>query len=178
MKYGELTLGQIEAIVNKLGGMDGMRRFLSGALAVQSSNIYPVSVDYEMSVEELVRLGRYDWSNSDITSKHFPTQRAGKAEVAIELIHFDREIGSDEALRELDRMGYRPAELHELLAFGARYPDVQREFPVIVFGSMWRNPHGNRYVPYLLGDGSERKLYLIWFEDDWSGRCRFAAVRK
>jgi hypothetical protein len=30
MKYGELTLGQVEAIVNKLGGMEGVKRFLSG----------------------------------------------------------------------------------------------------------------------------------------------------
>jgi hypothetical protein len=34
MKYGELTLGQIEAIVNKLGGMDGAQRFLRGDLMV------------------------------------------------------------------------------------------------------------------------------------------------
>lgn len=34
MKYGELTLGQIEAVVNKFGGMDGVRRFLSGELLV------------------------------------------------------------------------------------------------------------------------------------------------
>lgn len=178
MKYGELTFGQMEAIVNKLGGMDGVRRFLSGALAVQSSNIYPVSVDYEMSVEELVRRGRYDWSDSDITSKHFPTQRAGKAEVAIELIHFDRDIDSDEALRKLDRMGFRPAELHELLAFGARYPDVQREFPIIALGSVWRGPLGFRHVPCLYGDGSERGLNLGWFGLGWGGHCRFAAVRK
>ncbi len=30
MKYGELNLGQIEAVVNKLGGMEGVKRFLSG----------------------------------------------------------------------------------------------------------------------------------------------------
>ena len=29
MKYGKLSLGQIEAIVNKLGGMEGVNRFLS-----------------------------------------------------------------------------------------------------------------------------------------------------
>jgi len=28
MKYGELNLGQVEAVVNKLGGMDGVRRLL------------------------------------------------------------------------------------------------------------------------------------------------------
>jgi len=37
MKYGELTLGQIEAIVNKLGGMEGAHRFLSGELEVNEA---------------------------------------------------------------------------------------------------------------------------------------------
>lgn len=34
MKYGELNLGQIEALVNKLGGMDGVKRFLAGSIDV------------------------------------------------------------------------------------------------------------------------------------------------
>ena len=40
MKYGELTLGQVEAIVNKLGGMDGVGKFLRDELTVslQSSS--------------------------------------------------------------------------------------------------------------------------------------------
>ncbi|MDO8495220.1 MAG: hypothetical protein Q7S32_01675 [bacterium] len=36
MKYGELNLGQIEAIVNKLGGMDGVQRLLSGELVFKA----------------------------------------------------------------------------------------------------------------------------------------------
>ena len=34
MKYGKLDLGQIEAVVNKLGGMDGLNKFLRGELVV------------------------------------------------------------------------------------------------------------------------------------------------
>lgn len=34
MKYGDLNLGQIEAVVNKLGGMDGVNKFLRGELIV------------------------------------------------------------------------------------------------------------------------------------------------
>lgn len=37
MKYGELTLGQVEALVNKLGGMEGVQRFLSGELFVSAT---------------------------------------------------------------------------------------------------------------------------------------------
>ncbi|MBU1032772.1 hypothetical protein KJ937_02475, partial [Patescibacteria group bacterium] len=35
MKYGELNLGQIEALVNKLGGMEGVRKFLRDELVVR-----------------------------------------------------------------------------------------------------------------------------------------------
>lgn len=35
MKCGKLNHGQMEAIVNKLGGMDGVQRFLSGGLVVK-----------------------------------------------------------------------------------------------------------------------------------------------
>lgn len=37
MKYGELTLGQVEAVVNKLGGMEGIQRLLSGELVISAT---------------------------------------------------------------------------------------------------------------------------------------------
>jgi len=37
MKYGELNLGQVEAVVNKLGGMEGVRMFLAGELVVKEA---------------------------------------------------------------------------------------------------------------------------------------------
>lgn len=45
MKYGELNLGQVEAVVNKLGGMDGVRRLLANELVVteQKSLTEPAS---------------------------------------------------------------------------------------------------------------------------------------
>ncbi len=35
MKYADMTWGTMEAIVNKLGGMDGVQRFLSGELVMK-----------------------------------------------------------------------------------------------------------------------------------------------
>jgi len=35
MKYNEMTFGQMEAVINRLGGMDGVRRFLSGETVVK-----------------------------------------------------------------------------------------------------------------------------------------------
>lgn len=139
----------------------------------QVRKIYAVLVDFGMSIEELVKLGQYDWSNSDITSGHFPTKRVGKVETNVEFIHFDRNISSDDALKELDKMGYRPAEAHELLAFGAKYPDVQREFPIVALGSVWRGPDGDRRVVCLSEGGAGRRAGLGLFESDWAWLLAF-----
>ncbi|MDP2946269.1 MAG: hypothetical protein Q8N61_02345 [bacterium] len=143
-----------------------------------AGNTYPLSVNYDLPVEGAVKLGQYDWANGDITGKNFPTTRTGKAEVVVELIHFNRVISTKDAQRELDQRGYRPAELHELLAFGEKYPELQRQFPIVAPGSVWQYRVGDRRVPYLRRHGSRRSLNLSWIGHDWHELCRFAAVRK
>ena len=139
---------------------------------------YPISVDYERSVEDGVKAGLYDYTNPNITSINFKTKRKGKADLVVELVRFNTRISTDYALRELDRMGYRPVELRELLAFGEKYPEVQRKFPIIALGSAWWRRDGVRRVPCLYGSGSRRDLYLHWVEYGWGLFYRFAAVRK
>ena len=141
------------------------------------SNLYSITVNYSLSLEEMVAAGRYDWKNNDITAKHFSVKGEGVVDVDIELVHFDRVMdSSDEVIRELN-VGLRPAKIEELLAFGAKYPDVQRQFPIVALGSVWQHLD-DRHVPFLWGYSDERYLYLDWFGDRWRGNFRFLAVRK
>ncbi len=144
-----------------------------------AKNIFRVTVNYNQSVEEMVEAGKYDCFNSDITSKNFPTKRKGTTEVVVKLIHFNRVLADgDEAVHELDRIGYRPAELHEHLAFGEQHPEVQREFPIVALGSVLQARCHFRNVPVLYGSDSVRRLYLCWFGRSWIALWRFAAVSK
>ena len=156
------------------GLLDALAKFLPKP----AGNLYPLTVDYSRTVADGIRAGRYDYVNSDITARHFPTTRTGTHEEKVELMHLDRDISTEDALREMDAHGYRPADLHELLAFGEKYPEIQREFPVVALGSVWRSRAGSRYVPSLDGDGTERDLGLEWDARDWDAGCRFAVVRK
>ncbi len=124
----------------------------------------------------MIASGRYDWVNSDI-EKNFSVKGNGRIELDTELIHFNRFIGSDEVLKELDRLGYRAATAEELLAFGAAYSEKQYEFPIVALGTV-RHGGGNRHVLYLWDDRSKRDLDLGWFDYDWGGGYRFLAVRK
>ena len=94
---------------------------------------YHLVVDYAQSIQQMIASGRYDWVNSDI-EKNFSVKGNGRIELDTELIHFNRFIGSDEVLKELDRLGYRAATAEELLAFGAAYSEKQYEFPIVALG--------------------------------------------
>lgn len=143
------------------------------------TNPYPIVVDYATSLADMIVAGRYDWTNPDITVEHFPIVGEGKVDVEIELVHFGRVIeDGDEALRELDKMGLRAATLPELLGFGAKYPDMQRQFPIMALGSVWEDRGGGRDVPVLWAYDRGRPLDLRWFRGRWRKRCRFAAVRR
>ena len=143
-----------------------------------AENTFRLVVNYNQSLADMVSTGKYDWVNSDITEKHFPNTRRGKEEVSLHLVHFNRNIGSEDALRELDKMGFRPATIEELLAFGAQNPEEQRKYPIVALGSVWRHLRGGRCVPSLWLGGAGRRLGLGWWGVDWHSHCRFAAVSK
>ena len=139
---------------------------------------YVVSVNYGMGLAEMIAAGQYDWKNSDINTDNFPVTGEGVVETKLELVHLDKVASTDEVEAYLEENGLRLATIEELLAFGATYPDVQREFPVIALGSSWVSRDGHRHVPYLDGYGTERGLGLDWLDDPWDVVCRFLAVRK
>src|SRR3989338_4311673 len=149
---------------------------LTNALRKALAAMYHLVVDYAQSLQQMIAAGHYDWVNSDI-EKNFSVQGNGRVELDAELIHFNRSIGSDEALKELDRLGYRAGTAEELLAFGAANPEKQREFPIVALGTV-RRVGSDRLVLSLLFDRLSRDLFLLWFDIDWSDDFRFLAVRK
>jgi hypothetical protein len=141
-------------------------------------DVFPVTVNYDLSVEEAIKAGDYQAVHSEITAMNFPSTRSGQADVEIVLIRYDRRMASEDVVRELDREGLRAAELPEFLAFGATYPDVQRKFSVAGLGSVWQDRKGYRNVPCLYEASEGRYLDLHWWDDGWYTYTRFAATHK
>lgn len=156
----------------------GLQDLIEGRFANNGVS-YVVNVNYDLSLKKAVKAGKYDWTDSNISSKNFPSKRKGAADVEVIFVHFDRDITSNEIIRELDSQGLRPVELPELLAFGAKFPEIQRKFPVVALGSVWQRPSGSCHCAFLdVGSADKRGLFLRRFDDEWSRRCRFAVVRK
>lgn len=149
------------------------------AHAQKTENGYPITINYGQNLDQMIEAGGYDSVNYDITTTNFPVKEKGTPEVSIKLVHFNRSIGSEEALSQLNKMNLRPATLPELLAFAAKYPSVHCNFPVVALGSTWEDNGGFRSVPYLWSSYTgERRLGLSPVRGTWDWDYRFAAVPK
>jgi hypothetical protein len=137
---------------------------------------YPITIDHSLTLNQMIALGKYDWVNPDITADRFPIKGEGKKKKVVELVHFNRDISSENAVKELKKMGLRPATIEELLAFGAKYPEIQRKFLVISLGSSCELG-GRRSVACLRRLGSGRGLNLSFWDGVWGGHYRFLGVR-
>ena len=185
MKYNTLNLGQIEALVNKLGGMEGVQKFLSGELIVASptkasdlGTTLPLIMDCTRSLKEMIKAGRYNWTNSDIKDKNFPITEKGVFNTEAVLVHYNKVMKTEDILRDMESKGLVQGKIEHLLAVGEKYPNLQRDFPIVALGSSWQDPVGDRVVPYLRGYGGRRYLYLNWIGVDWDESYRFLALRK
>ena len=151
---------------------------------------YSLVVDYEKSIEDLIKEGRYAEADPDITSRNFPPKKKGVINVKVELIDFGGYILDVKALHKMEEMGYRPADIYELLTLGKKHPKLQLQFKIVALGSVL----GGKYVPYLYKSSNfpwgspTREVFLGLFlneKTEWLPWDRiynqsrlFAAVRK
>lgn len=141
-----------------------------------SGNVFSITCE-GAKASELVRLGKYDWVNSDITDKRFPIEPHAPVSSTIELVEFDHDPDSEEVLVEFARRGLERPSYEDALAFGIAYPEEQRKHPVVFLHDPVQ-AGGSRDVLVLHGDDRGRDLDLDWFGSRWLRYDVFAAVRK
>lgn len=143
----------------------------------KQSNLFPLKVSYNQTIERLVKAGKYDWSHIDISSEFFSTKRKGVANIAIELMHFSSRKSTKQVLQEIHKNGFRPADIKEILTFSVIYPKEQIKYPIVARGSMWVGSCGGHFVPCLRAGSQGRYVDLYWFGGIWDTYHRFAVVR-
>jgi len=99
MKYAKLDLGTIEAIVNKLGGMDGVKRFLAGELTVSA-------VEWTKKIWNRIKVGTF--KNVDEIRKALKKANVNVSEWANDILN---KVVVSVTKEEFDLVNVSPAEL-------------------------------------------------------------------
>lgn len=117
----------------------------------------------------LIKSRKFDWVDPDI-EKNFALEDIRSSDY--KLYRFDRIIASEKAIAEMEKDGYAPANLTELLSWDG----WDEKDWVVALDSVTR-VDGGRLVPVLWEHASGRDLNLCWFDRSWYRGCRFLAVR-
>lgn len=142
---------------------------------------FSVEINYTETVEEMVKRGKYDRANPNISQYNFPHKRLGNKRIAVELFRLElarhgRTLTAESVryvLRQLDKKGFRPANLPELLAI-EEHSKKGKGIPIVGFDHSHCGPDGNPYGIFL----SRKRLGLMWGTFGFPGKFLIAVVRK
>ena len=148
------------------------------AAAVAQATDQTITVLGDISLADRIAAGRYNGHiHPQITEGNFPHDPKSVGEWEWKIFHFGRNILSKTTVAAMIADGWQPATLEHMLAFGAKYPDVQREGLVIGLGSSCVFG-GCRRVSYLCNYAAGRGLGLGRWDGGWGDDYRVLAVCK
>ncbi|OIO06933.1 hypothetical protein COX68_03480 [Candidatus Falkowbacteria bacterium CG_4_10_14_0_2_um_filter_41_15] len=148
---------------------------------IVDSTKYKISVDYTKTVKKMIAVGKYPWLDNSVNAQNFPlpAKLVGKiVTVSVRTCYFTGDVESDEAIKEINKKGYRLATLSELLAFGAAHSELQKQFSIVALGSVWERTEDSLFAPFLGLHEGGRAIRLHSLSKDWHLGWRFLVVPK
>lgn len=138
-----------------------------------------VSVNYSLTIEEMIQSANCTWVDERITDSNFPRHfylLEQKIEVLTRIFRFERSHKSSRVVTKMRKSGYRPATLPELIAINRDHPELQKSGRIIALGSIWHSESGRSYVTGL--DTYQEHLGITCFRYDreWTKNDRFLGV--
>lgn len=155
---------------------------------VTISESLKVTVDYTKTVEEIIAAGSYSnvyngiGSCSIFDKKYDPPKES--EEIEIILLYLGQWVKIGRVLARLNRQGFRPITLFELLTLGIQCPEMILRSTIFAFGSCWHSHFGELITPsisiYPINERQELRLSLSSFKPETGilGSTCIAAVRK
>lgn len=166
LENGNILMNDILSLVNK----------------PEKKDEFILTIDYNRTLEEMILIGVYDkrdlliGGNKIVIPQDLPGQ---KRFVRAKLLNFKAgtKIFSDYIIKEMAKEGYYPANLIELLSFGKDYRKMQKYTKIVALGSVF-SFSGKPYSPVIDSKFSEERfLTSNLFNEEWTGRYKFLAVK-
>jgi hypothetical protein len=155
MKYAEMNWGTMEAVVNKLGGLDGVQHFLRGDAEVV---IKTHTIDCDANpfvpsgwkVEEHTKGGQLRWNPDEVSLYLCDEQKKGSIE------------GNQLRKKLKGKPVLNACVLDYLLANPQLIPDEWKGKAVFFWGTIYRYSIGNLYVRFLYWSGERWRWSFNW----------------
>ncbi len=134
-----------------------------------------LTVDYSQNLEQMIKYCKLDLY--EFEDCPFPDELINKEVAVFTKLYSFEEISVEDIVKKMNKDGYRPARIEELLALCKKFPKLQSNFPIAAIG-FWSDAHIFRQMPVLTMRSSKRVLELVYLYEYYASDYRFLAVRK
>ncbi len=169
---------------SKSSGLNWKRGLLAGAIVAAvmvAGALWKLSGESEKSRSNLASIdpqiarqaevAKFSWLDPNITVRNFPD--VGLNTEHAKVYSFPSPVSFNEVVEKMERDGYQPANLMELLVYSQGLPD-SKDF-ICALGQSWRDEWGYLRFP-TAWYGEKRSVYLTWHNDWWPKDSKFLAV--
>lgn len=168
MKYGNVTMGQVEAAINILGGEENFLRLLRGELVVKTAQFrLTPTFDYNKTKDGWTLVSDSEDKEGDFEPELMEFLREGESSI----------IG-EEMLKRTEKEGFGQRHAEAMLRNQNAIPVEWRKYVLVFTGTLWRGLSGNRYVPHLYWSGSGWYLHFRWLGYGFVSYSRVVRPRK
>lgn len=139
-----------------------------------------ISHHLERYQRTFLRFG-YDSISPSINNRNFKISKRGEFTRDVVLIKFGGSYSSTQGINdEMTKLGFRPADLLELLEFGNVNRALQKEFPIFALGSSWARKGSSRIRFPNLGASisGDRRVNLSELSHEEIAYAWFASIQK
>jgi hypothetical protein len=137
-----------------------------------------------IKLKDMIAAGQYDEVSSLITEENFPMPENLVLGTEPKLFSYSEDVPEgttfeEDLLARMDREGYRPANLWELLDYGYKNPKEQLVKPITALGSEYREHVAILCCRFSLKMGNPRRRFLdVTLNQGGLDVERFLGVRK
>lgn len=122
------------------------------------------------TTQQLIKEAKFGWVGNNINDLNFTDEVSENLEVW----YPNKLISSENAIKKMEKDGYRPANANELITYAIKNTN-NKEY-IIALGSVCEC-YGDSYVLVLRYGGSKRELSFCPWDGDWDSYYRFLRVR-
>lgn len=158
--------------------LNAFRRRL-GLHPVSALTKFPILVNYGLKFQK-EEIGEAYSQVSDVAERICFGNPLGEIKEAESfLLHFGRQVRSEEVISEFEANGLRPAVWQELTAFGNQHPDPALRHHIVALDQRWDPIQENAYYACVIARNGERRFTFgaMLFGSLWDSEFRFLALR-
>jgi len=109
----------------------------------------------------------------------FSSPYTGKHEMKMKLFCYDKDMSPIETILDMQKVRYRPANLREFIAFGAKYlKGRHQKKPIVILGTLWKDKKSLMHAVLEDDELHPTKYFKDKRGKKWSKRTCFLAVYK